>query len=248
MNKVNNDFYDELGERWYEAKDDPIALLRAESRIKNPWVAARIREHFGARPPGAIRILDVGCGGGFLSNALAAEGFRVTGVDVSEESLAVARRHDASGSVSYECHDALALPHAPASFDVACAMDFLEHVEDPAAVVAACARVLRPGGMFFFHTFNRTPLSWLLAVKGLEWFVRNAPRHVHVYRLFVTPAELAGSCAAAGLDVREMVGLRPALLSTALVRLLATGVVPDDFRFVFTKSLQVGYAGWALRA
>src|SRR6201999_1216443 len=113
--------------------------------------------------------------------------YRVTGLDASPESLVVAARHDETGSVRYERGDALALPYADASFDAVCAMDFLEHVEEPARVVAECSRVLRPGGLFFFHTFNRSFLAWLVVIKGVEWFVRNTPRDMHVLRLFIPP-------------------------------------------------------------
>jgi 2-polyprenyl-6-hydroxyphenyl methylase / 3-demethylubiquinone-9 3-methyltransferase len=190
---VNNAIYEALGDRWYEANDDPVALLRAESRHRNPWVARHIDEAFGGRP---IDALDVGCGAGFLSNYLAARGHRVAGLDASPESLAVAARHDPSGSADYRLGDALALPYPDASFDVACAMDFLEHVEEPARAVAEIGRVLRPGGLFFFHTFNRNPLAYLVIIKLVEWFVKNTPRDMHVLRLFVRPDELAAMCRA----------------------------------------------------
>jgi len=238
---VDNTVFSQLGDRWYEADDDPIALLRAEARLRNPWIARRIAAAFADAP---CDVLDVGCGAGFLANDLGARGHRVVGVDASREALEVAARHDASRSVSYRRGDALALPLPNASFDVACAMDLLEHVPDPTAAVAEIARVLRPSGLFFFHTFNRNLLAWLVVVKGVEWFVRNTPRDLHAARLFVRPDELRGMCAARDLAIVEMLGARPAL-DAAFARMIASGVVPRDFQFVFTSSLAIGYTGFA---
>jgi 2-polyprenyl-6-hydroxyphenyl methylase/3-demethylubiquinone-9 3-methyltransferase len=251
---VNNALYDVLGPRWYEAEDDPVALLRAESRLIGPWVAERMaRLTRPARPtkirgaPEALRVLDVGCGGGFLSNRLAREGHAVTGVDRSASSLHVARRYDATGRVAYSVADALALPFADGAFDVVAAMDFLEHVEQPARVVAEAARVLAPGGLFFFHTFNRNWVAGLVAIKFLDWFVPNTPPHLHVLRLFVTPDEMRSYCAQVGLCVEEMVGTRAHLLSWPALRLLLTGRVSPSFRFSLTRSLRIAYLGVAVK-
>jgi 2-polyprenyl-6-hydroxyphenyl methylase/3-demethylubiquinone-9 3-methyltransferase len=243
LRPVNNDIYEALGERWYAADDDPVALLRAESRLRNPWLVARLRERSGQ----GARVLDVGCGAGFSSNYLAREGFDVSGLDASPESLAVAARHDETRSVRYQLGDALSLPHADASFDAVCAMDFLEHVEDPGAVIAECSRVLRPGGLFFFHTFNRNPLAWLVVIKGVEWFVKNTPRDMHVLRLFIRPDELRALCRDRRLDVTELRGSKPVIFAASFWRMLATGAVPRDFRFEFSKSTLLAYTGYAER-
>ncbi len=244
---VNNEVYHGLGERWYTASDDPIALLRAEARARNPWIAELLRTQT-ASGGGKLDVLDIGCGAGFLSNYLAQAGHRVSGLDASEASLEVARTHDSSRQVDYRVGDALALPFASSSFDSVCAMDFLEHVENPRAVVAEAARVLRSGGLFFFHTFDRSWISWLLVIKAVEWFVRNTPRDLHVLQNFVRPAELAGYCANAGLEVAEMRGLEPRIFARSTLGLVRTGVVPEDFSFQFTNSLKTGYIGWARKA
>lgn len=242
INPVNNAVYDELGERWYTAQDDPIALLRAETAHRTPWMLEEIGRRFAELP---VRVLDVGCGAGFLANALAARGLEVTGLDASAASLAVAGRHDATGRVRYHVGDAYHLPYPDASFEVVCAMDFLEHVTAPDRVIAEAARVLAPGGAFFFHTFNRTFLSWLVVIKGVEWFVRNVPPNLHVHSLFRTPAELRTLCETSGLSLTTVRGQMPKILSSAFARLLATGIVARDFAFCFTSSTATGYMGVA---
>ncbi|WP_394846791.1 bifunctional 2-polyprenyl-6-hydroxyphenol methylase/3-demethylubiquinol 3-O-methyltransferase UbiG [Pendulispora brunnea] len=239
---VNNAIYSELGDRWYEADDDPVALLRAESRLLGPWVAQQLEQRAGR-----CNVLDVGCGAGFLANDLARRGHHVTGLDFAAEALDVARAHDPTRSVTY-CHgDARSLPFADGSFDAVCAMDFLEHVEDPARIVAEVSRVLAPNGLFVFHTFNRNWLAWLVIIKGVEWFVRNTPVDMHVLHLFRRPAELARICNASGLRGVRFIGSRPRF-GRALWKMLRTGVVPRDFRFTFSRSTLLGYAGTALRA
>jgi 2-polyprenyl-6-hydroxyphenyl methylase / 3-demethylubiquinone-9 3-methyltransferase len=174
----NNQFYDEYGERWYTAEDDPVALLRAESRTRNSWVISEIKKAFVEE----VKILDIGCGAGFLTNDLGLHGFHVTGLDASAQSLEVARRHDSTGSVEYRERDACRLDFESGTFNVVCAMDFLEHVENPDQVARESARVLQPGGLFLFHTFNRNFLSWLVAIKGVEWLVLNTPSNMHCLR------------------------------------------------------------------
>jgi 2-polyprenyl-6-hydroxyphenyl methylase/3-demethylubiquinone-9 3-methyltransferase len=241
ISRVNNELYHELGDRWYRAQDDPVALLRAESRLRNPWVAQEIEHTFG---DARCQVLDVGCGGGFLSNYLGQRGHEVTGLDVSTDALRVASAHDQSGSVRYIVGDALKLPFADASFDVVCAMDFLEHVEDPERAIAEAARVLKPSGMFFFHTFNRNFLSWLVIIKGVEWFVQNTPPNMHVLRLFVRPAEVRRFCMKHGLGSIELRGVRPRL-GLPFWRMLLTRSVPLDFSFTFTRSTPLGFSGFA---
>jgi 2-polyprenyl-6-hydroxyphenyl methylase / 3-demethylubiquinone-9 3-methyltransferase len=240
--QVNNDIYHQLGERWYTAKDDPVALLRAEARARNPWIIQTIRQHYSS---GRIKILDVGCGAGFLANALAEADYDVVGLDASEQSLRVARRYDNSGRVQYQLGDANHLPYAEGSFQVVCAMDFLEHVEQPAHIVAEAARVLAPGGLFFFHTFNRNFLSWLIGIKGVEWFVKNTPDNLHLYRLFIKPEELQAFCERSGLQVQSMLGVGPDITKRAFWKMVLTGNVEDDFEFKFTNSTWMAYLGLA---
>ena len=241
---VNNEIYDELGKRWYTAKDDPIALLRAESRTRNGWIVREIHKAF---PDQRVAVLDVGCGAGFLSNELARQGFLVTGLDASENSLRIAKQYDTTHTVRYEPGDAYHLPFANESYEVACAMDFLEHVEEPAKVIKEIARVLKPRGLFFFHTFNRNLLSYLFVIKGVEWFVRNTPDDLHVLRCFIKPAELRAMCEDSGLRLTSLQGFTPKINQRAFWHLLRTGLVEDNFEFEFTPSTLTGYAGFAVR-
>jgi 2-polyprenyl-6-hydroxyphenyl methylase / 3-demethylubiquinone-9 3-methyltransferase len=241
--EVNNDIYDQLGERWYTARDDPIALLRAESRVRNPWIAGGIRQAF---PSGEVKVLDIGCGGGFLSNYLARAGFTVTGLDVAAGSLTIAQRHDATGRARYVRGDAYRLPYNDGAFQAACAMDFLEHVDEPGRALTEASRILQPRGLFFFATFNRNFISWLFGIKGVEWFVKNTPPRLHELGHFIKPAELRTMCEESGLHINELRGFAPRF-NRAFWRLLATGVVGDDFTFQFGRNPLTGYIGIAVK-
>jgi 2-polyprenyl-6-hydroxyphenyl methylase / 3-demethylubiquinone-9 3-methyltransferase len=238
VQEIDNSFYDEYGERWYTAFDDPIALLRAENRVKFPWILKElhIHSHLGAS------ILDVGCGGGFLSNELARNGYQVTGVDLSAESLRVAKAHDETNTVKYQIADAYQLPFPDKSFDVLTAMDFLEHVDRPDLVIKEFSRVLKPKGLFFFHTFNRNPLAWLVVIKLLEWFVKNTPKNMHVIHLFIKPRELKEYCKGAGIEIYELKGVRP-ILSSITWKMIRTGVISELMRFKITNSTLMSYIG-----
>lgn len=161
-------------------------------------------------PLAGARVLDVGCGGGLLSEGLARRGARVLGIDLAEENLAAARAHAAGRDVDveYRCTSVEAVAAAePASFDVVTCLEMLEHVPQPADVVAACAAALRPGGAAFFSTLNRNPKSFALAVVGAEYVLGWLPRGTHEYLKMIKPAELAAWCRRSGLEIVELTGL-----------------------------------------
>jgi 2-polyprenyl-6-hydroxyphenyl methylase/3-demethylubiquinone-9 3-methyltransferase len=194
--------FDSLGRQWW----DPEGELRTLHDI-NP-----LRLDYIARHCDLVGkcVVDIGCGGGILAEAMAKRGADVLGQDLSDGALAVARRHAAETGTTVRYRqisvEALAL-EAPASFDVVTCLEMLEHVPDPAAVVAACATLARPGGHLFFSTINRNPKAWALAVVGAEYLLNLVPRGTHDYRKFVRPAELARAIREAGLSTREIIGM-----------------------------------------
>lgn len=155
-------------------------------------------------------VLDVGCGGGILSEAMAGRGAQVTGIDLGEKALKVAQLHklESGAAVDYRLVSVEELAEErPESFDVVTCMEMLEHVPDPSAIVGACTRLVKPGGQVFFSTLNRNPKSYLLAVIGAEYVLNMLPKGTHDYRKFIKPSELSAWCRQAGLDVAGMTGM-----------------------------------------
>jgi 2-polyprenyl-6-hydroxyphenyl methylase / 3-demethylubiquinone-9 3-methyltransferase len=235
---VNNDFYDTLGERWYSDDAHAIALLRAESGLRERFLRERLH--------GDERVVDVGGGAGFLALPLARNGHAVTLLDRSVSSLRVAARRDTSGTLRILAADAFRLPLSDASADAVLLMDILEHVQDPAAMIAEAARILRPGGRLFFHTFNRTPAARLIAITAMEVFVPEYPRNLHVYSCFIRPPELERMCHDNGLRITELLGLRPVFDRNFFASIVRRRVLPG-FRFTYTKDISIGYLGVAIR-
>jgi len=192
-----------LAHRWW----DPTSEFRPLHEI-NPLRLGHIERLAGGLA--GKRVLDVGCGGGILAEAMATRGAQVTGIDLAEKPLKVAMLHgmESASGVSYRlvAAEALAL-EAPESFDVVTCMEMLEHVPDPASIVRACAQLVRPGGSVFFSTINRNPKSFLFAIVGAEYVLRLLPRGTHEYARFIRPSELATHCRAAGLAIADITGM-----------------------------------------
>jgi 2-polyprenyl-6-hydroxyphenyl methylase/3-demethylubiquinone-9 3-methyltransferase len=156
------------------------------------------------------KIADIGCGGGILSEALARAGANVTGIDMNEAAIQVAKLHllESGLTVNYECLTAEALAERePQQFDVITCLEMLEHVPDPSAIVKACAALLKPGGMVFFSTLNRTPKSYLFAIVGAEYILRLLPKNTHDYAKFIRPSELSAWCTQHDLTPNEIQGI-----------------------------------------
>ncbi len=195
--------FDAMAQQWW----DPDGSSKALHDL-NPLRLAWIRDQAGGLHD--RRVADIGCGGGLLAEALAREGAAVTAIDLAAEALAVARAHAAETdlAIDYREMDAEALAgEQPGSYDVVACMELLEHVPDPAAVVAAAGHLLRPGGVAVFSTLNRTPRAWLLAIAGAEYVLHLLPRGTHRYDRLIRPAELAALIRAAGLEAVATTGV-----------------------------------------
>lgn len=156
------------------------------------------------------KVLDVGCGGGILAEAMALRGAKVMGIDMGEAPLAVARLHqlESGAEVDYQQTTAEQLAELhPGRFDVVTCLEMLEHVPDPASVIRACATLVKPGGEVFFSTINRNPKSFVFAIVGAEYVLRLLPRGTHEFAKFIKPAELGRWSREAGLDMQDIIGL-----------------------------------------
>ena len=196
------DKFGELAHRWW----DPNSEFKPLHDI-NPLRLSWIDRAVGLS---GKRVVDVGCGGGILSESMAAMGAVVTGIDLSERPLGVARLHllESGQKVEYRKVSAEALAkEMPGAFDVVTCLEMLEHVPDPASTVRACAALAKPGGQVFFSTINRNPKAYLFAVIGAEYLLKLLPRGTHDYARFLRPAELARHCRNAGIEVAEIVGM-----------------------------------------
>jgi len=155
-------------------------------------------------------VLDVGCGGGILTESMAAKGAKVTGIDLADKSLQVAKLHllESGHKVEYRkvAVEDLAIER-PAHYDIVSCMEMLEHVPDPSSVVAACAKLVKPNGHVFFSTLNRNPKSYLFAILGAEYVLNLLPRGTHDFAKFIKPSELAQWCRDSGLDVSDITGM-----------------------------------------
>lgn len=197
------DKFGDVAHHWW----DPNSSFRPLHDI-NPARVAWIDAHAQLR---GKRVIDIGCGGGLLSEGMAALGADVTGIDLSDKALGVARLHlyESGHKIDYRLIAAEAMAdQAPGSFDHVTCLEMLEHVPDPASTIAACAKLVKPGGQVFLSTLNRNAKAYIVAVLGAEYMLNLLPRGTHEYTRFLKPAELARLCRQAGLDVLEITGLR----------------------------------------
>ncbi len=194
--------FEELAHRWWDPESE-FKPLHNINPLRLDYIDRR------ARLAGK-QVVDVGCGGGILSESMAARGAEVTGIDMGEAPLGVARLHtlESGVKVDYRRMTAEALAdQAPASFDVVTCMELLEHVPDPGSTVAACARLVKPGGHVFLSTINRNPKAYLLAIIGAEYVLGLLPKGTHDYAKFIRPAELGRWLRDAGLELDDLTGM-----------------------------------------
>ncbi len=195
--------FSELAHRWWDTESE-FRPLHEINPLRLEWIDQQVSLS-------GKRVLDVGCGGGILADAMARKGAQVQGIDLSTKALKVAQLHAleaATPGVSYRevAAEALALEQ-PGQYDVVTCMEMLEHVPDPGSIVRACATLVKPDGWVFFSTLNRNPKSFLLAVIGAEYVLKLLPRGTHDYAKMVKPSELAGFCRAAGLGLKRSAGM-----------------------------------------
>lgn len=195
--------FSDLAHRWWDPESE-FRPLHQINPLRLDWIN-------GLAPLQGKQVLDVGCGGGILADAMARKGAQVLGIDLAEKSLKVAQLHALEAgtpNAQYRQVSAEALAaEAPGSFDVVTCMEMLEHVPDPASVVQACATLVKPGGWVFFSTLNRNPKSFLFAIVGAEYLLKLLPRGTHEYAKMIRPSELARFCRQAGLELTRTRGM-----------------------------------------
>lgn len=205
--------FEAMAAEWWDPKGKfkPLHMLNP---VRLDYIAGQIAAEFARdrrslRPFEGLRLLDIGCGGGLVSEPMARLGAAVTGADAAEGNIRIARLHaEQSGlGIDYRATTAEALLEAGERFDVVLALEIVEHVADPQAFVTTCARLLRPGGLLVASTLNRTPQSFAAAIVGAEWVMRWLPRGTHDWRRFIRPDDLAGMFAAAGVRVVDRAGM-----------------------------------------
>lgn len=194
--------FEELASRWWD-KDSEFKPLHDINPLRANWID-------NLSPVAEKKVLDVGCGGGILAEALAQRGAMVTGIDMGDAPLGVAKLHQLESGLSIDYHKSTAEDFAKDhenAFDVVTCLEMLEHVPDPSSVVSACAKMVKPGGHVFFSTINRNPKAFLFAIIGAEYILRLLPRGTHEYAKFIRPSELVNWSREANLQVNQMTGL-----------------------------------------
>lgn len=203
-----------LASRWWDPNSE-FKPLHAINPLRLEWIKSLIAQELGEAEPAAsvlsgLRCLDVGCGGGILSEAMARDGAEVTGIDLAQKSLTVARLHSLESGIAVN-YQAVAVEDLaekePGQYDIVTCMEMLEHVPDPGSVIEACAKLVKPDGWVFFSTISRNPKSFLFAIIGAEYVLNLLPRGTHQWKAFIKPSELCAAARDSGLEIRQLKGL-----------------------------------------
>ncbi len=194
--------FSEIAHHWWDANSE-FRPLHEINPLRLEWINANA-------PLSGRQVIDVGCGGGILTESMAKKGAHVTGIDLSDKALKVADLHSLESGLTIRYQQVAAEAMAeqePGAFDVVTCMEMLEHVPDPQSIVTACAKLAKPGGKVFFSTLNRNPKSYLYAVLGAEYLLQMLPKGTHDYKKFIRPSELAQAIREAGLEMTSLRGM-----------------------------------------
>jgi 2-polyprenyl-6-hydroxyphenyl methylase/3-demethylubiquinone-9 3-methyltransferase len=238
---IDNLWYDRLGDAWWDERG-PLGLLHEMNPARFDYFQSVVGSLSG------LKVLDVGCGGGILTERFAQAGALVTGVDLSHSSLAAASRHSKASKLQIDYVNARGemLPFLSSSFDAVVSSDFLEHVIELDAVISECARVLRPGGLFLYDTINRTLLSRAMVIWLIERALGLVPKRTHDARMFIKPSELHQAMARHGISNCETRGLVPKSGRVAtLLSLIKKGSAGG---FTITSNTAVSYVGYGIKS
>lgn len=233
------DYYHQFAQMWWD-ESGPFWPLHRLNKLRLGYIRAQLCEHFGLndadeQPLQGLTILDVGCGGGILAESLARLGAKVSGIDVVERNIAIARQHSESAGmeISYQLGSVESLAQSGAQFDVVLNMEVVEHVTGLEGFMSSSCGLLRPGGMMFVATINRTLIAWLIAIVGAEYILRWMPKGTHRLAMFRKPEEIQRLLADNGLMVKDLVGV---------------GVNPLARRMFLTRLKSVNYMLTAVHA
>ena len=194
--------FEALAHRWWD-RESEFKPLHDINPLRVNWIDERA-------PLAGKKVLDIGCGGGILAEAMAQRGAEVTGIDMGEAPLSVAKLHQLESGLNIDYRQITAEQLAeemPGQFDVVTCLEMLEHVPEPSSIIASCQKLVKPGGQVFFSTINRNPKAYMLAVVGAEYVLKMLPRGTHDFKKFIKPSELGAWARQAGLEIHDLIGL-----------------------------------------
>jgi 2-polyprenyl-6-hydroxyphenyl methylase / 3-demethylubiquinone-9 3-methyltransferase len=243
---IATEYYSEIGQGWWDPKG-PLRALHDMNPTRVAYFDSAIRSRFLDQPAAATKVLDIGCGGGIVSEAMAKLDYDVTGLDMSEGAIEAARAHAAANhvAVDYRVGSAYRLPMADGVVDVVVISDVLEHLHDLPTAIAEISRVLRPGGLMLFDTINRTVASYLTAILMAERVLRIVFPGTHDWKMFIRPGELRSALAERDITLAEIKGMSPARPPHRLIASIVRGRGLGEYEL--NNSVSVSYIGHAVK-